>query len=118
MNKYEGTKDINERTFQLAVRIIIMTRSLPNEVASWKISEQIIKSSTSINSNIVQGRAGLSKKDCINHFKIALKEAEETKRWLEMIVAVQLMSLERIHLLIQESTEVIKIIATMIKKLN
>jgi len=62
----------------------------------------VISSSISVNSNIVQARAGISKKDFINHMRIALKEAKETKRWLEMIVAVGLTKNERMELLVNE----------------
>ena len=76
--KYE---DIEERTFKFSVRVVKMVFQLPNNnVATWKIGGQVISSATSINSNIIQARAGVSKKDFTNHMRIALKEAKETKR--------------------------------------
>jgi four helix bundle protein len=107
--------DIDERTFRFAVRVIKMVLRLPNNVATWKIGEQIIKSSTSINSNVVQARSGLSKKDFINHLRISLKEAKETKRWLEMIIAIDLTTEKRMSLLLLESEEIICILVIMIK---
>lgn len=83
-------QDIEERTFNFSVRVIKMVLQLPNNVANWGIGGQVISSATSVNLNIVQARAGISKKDFVNHTRIALKEAKETKRWLEMIVAVGL----------------------------
>lgn len=83
-------QDIEERTFNFSVRVIKMVLQLPNNVANWGIGGQVISSATSVNLNIVQARAGISKKDFVNHTCIALKEAKETKRWLEMIVAVGL----------------------------
>jgi len=111
----EGYEDIDERTFNFAVRVIKMTMKLPNNQPSWVIGKQVIRSSTSVNSNIVHARVGVSRKDFINYYKIALKEAEETKRWLEMIVAAGLMPLGRMELLIQESQEIVKIIVVIIK---
>jgi four helix bundle protein len=111
----ERCEDIDERTFNFAVRVIKMTMELPNNSPSWVIGKQIIRSSTSINSNIVHARVGVSRKDFINYYRIALKEAEETKRWLEMIVAVALTPLERMELLIQENQEIIKIIVVIVK---
>jgi len=78
--------DIDDRTFKFAVRVIKMAASLPDNPTVWKIRGQVTDSATSVNSNIVQARAGVSKKDFINHFRISFKEAVETKRWLEMIV--------------------------------
>lgn len=107
--------DIDERTFQFAVRVVKMVLKLPNNVATWKIGGQVINSSTSINSNIVQARSGVSKKDFINHLSISLKEAKETKRWLEMIVAINLAKKERMNLLLNENEEIICILVKMIK---
>jgi len=93
-----------------------MVLRLPNNnVAAWKIGGQVVSSATSINSNIVQARAGISKKDFTNHMRISLKEAKETKRWLEMIVAVGLALNSKMELLINESEEIICILVTIIK---
>ena len=108
-------QDIDERTFKFAVRVIKMTLQLPNNPPSWIIGKQIIKSSTSINSNVVHARAGVSRKDFINHYRIALKEAKETKKWLEMIVAVNLVKKKRMDLLINENEEIICILVAIIK---
>ena len=111
--KYE---DIEERTFKFSVRVIKMVLRLPNNnVAAWKIGGQVVSSATSINSNIVQARAGITKKDFTNHMRISLKEAKETKRWLEMIVAVGLALNSKMELLINESEEIICILVTIIK---
>lgn len=113
VKKYE---DIEERTFKFSVRVIKMVLQLPkNNIATWKIGGQVISSATSINSNIVQARAGISKKDFTNHMRISLKEAKETKRWLEMIVAIGLASSLRMELLINENEEIICILVVIIK---
>jgi four helix bundle protein len=108
-------QDIDQRTFNFAVRVIKMVRQLPNNVSTWKIGAQVIDSATSINSNIVQARGGLSKKDFTHHLRISLKEARETKRWLKMIVTVGLAPAERMNLLLAENEEIICILVTMIK---
>jgi|GEM_PF-7107225 len=65
--------DIDERTFQLAVRIIGMTRVLPaKEMASWVIGKQVIRSGTSINSNIIHAKSASSNKDLSHYLRIAL----------------------------------------------
>lgn len=111
-----GYQDIEERTFNFSVRVIKMVSQLPNNnVATWKIGGQVVSSATSINSNIIQARAGVSKKDFTNHLRISLKEAKETKRWLEMIVAVGLAPNSRMELLINENEEIICILVAIIK---
>ncbi|MFA6551316.1 MAG: four helix bundle protein [Patescibacteria group bacterium] len=109
--------DIDERTFQFAVRIIGMTRALPTkETVSWILGKQIIRSGTSVNSNIIHAKSATSNKDFCYYLRVALREARETKRWLEMIVAAGLISKERMSFLIKESDEIISILVTSVKK--
>jgi four helix bundle protein len=108
-------KDIDERTFQFAVRVVKMILQLPRNAAAWKIGGQVIDSATSVNSNVVHARAGVSRKDFINHYRIATKEAKETKRWLEMIVAVGLVPMQRMRLLLEENEEIICILVAITK---
>jgi four helix bundle protein len=46
------------------------------------IANQLLKSATSIGANVHEARNAESKADFIHKFKIAAKEAEETKYWL------------------------------------
>jgi len=47
--------------------------------------------------------------------KIARKEAKETSRWMQMIVAAGLTTASRISSLLNENEEIIKIIVTIVK---
>ncbi|MEA5540701.1 four helix bundle protein [Limnoraphis robusta Tam1] len=49
---------------------------------------------------------------------MALKEARETRFWLEVIVEAELVSLEKFKGLTQETEEIIKILVTTLKKLK
>ncbi len=114
--KEKHYQDIEERTFNFACRVIKMVLALPNNPATWVMGKQVIDSSTSINSNVCQARGGVSKKDFINHMKIARKEALETKRWIEMIVASNLATQAKTQSLLNENLEIIKILVSIVKK--
>lgn len=51
------------------------------------MASQILKSGTSIGANTREAQRGVSTKDFKNKFGIALKEADETKYWLEILEA-------------------------------
>lgn len=108
-------QDIEERTFNFATRVIQMVNQLPRCTVTFELGKQIIRSSTSINSNVVQARSGVSKKDFINHMKIARKEAKETKRWIQMIVASGLTTQQKTQSLLDENEEIISILVTIVK---
>ncbi len=108
-------QDIEERTFLFAVRIVKMVNQLPRTSAGWELGKQTVRAGTSINSNIIQARAGLSRADFINHMRIARKEAKETKRWIQMMVAADLINSQRVALILKENEEIIKILVTIVK---
>lgn len=123
MEKQEGGEvseksyqDIEQRTFDFAARVVKMVLQLPNNPATWVIGKQVIDSSTSINSNVGQARSGVSRKDFINHMKIARKEAKETYRWIQMIVASGLTTATKTEPLLKENEEIIKILVSIVKK--
>ncbi|OGZ35300.1 MAG: hypothetical protein A3A94_00200 [Candidatus Portnoybacteria bacterium RIFCSPLOWO2_01_FULL_43_11] len=115
MEEQLKVQDIDKRSFDFAVRVIETVNWLPKSIASYELSKQIIRSSASINSNIVQARSGVSKADFLQHMRVALKEAKETQRWIEMMVATKLISKGETESLLKENIEIIKILVTIIK---
>ncbi|MBJ7879700.1 four helix bundle protein [Gelidibacter salicanalis] len=53
----------------------------------FELASQLLKSGTSIGANSREAQRGVSRKDFKNKFGIALKEADETKYWLEILEA-------------------------------
>ncbi len=67
-----------------AVQIINLVKSLKSNKESI-ISNQIGRSGTSIGANIREAQYAHSKADFISKLQIALKEADETGYWLELL---------------------------------
>lgn len=51
------------------------------------MASQLLRSGTSIGANTREAQRGVGKKDFKNKFGIALKEADETMYWLEILEA-------------------------------
>jgi len=51
----------------------------------WLVTDQLIRSATSIGANVVEAKSSSSKRDYLHFFEIALKSANETKYWLILI---------------------------------
>ena len=62
-----------------------MYKFLTEEKKEYVLSKQLLRSGTSIGANIREGTRGQSKADFISKMSIALKEAEETMYWLELL---------------------------------
>jgi four helix bundle protein len=74
-----------DRSRIFAVSIIRFVHTLPNLPEYKIISDQVIRSSTSIGANVVEAKSASSKKDYINFYTHALKSANETIYWLSLI---------------------------------
>lgn len=75
---------IVEKSFDLA-KMIIRLHAEVVEKKHFQMASQVIRSGTSIGANIREAERAHSKRDFHHKMKIALKEAEETQYWLELI---------------------------------
>lgn len=77
---------IRTKSFQFACEVVIYCDFL-KENRDFELASQLLKSGTSIGANTREAQRGVSTKDFKNKFGIALKEADETKYWLEILEA-------------------------------
>ena len=81
------------KLLELSQKFAIQIISLANTLKANKehsIADQIKRSATSISANIAEGNYPQSKNDMISKFEIALKEANETENWLNIILGANL----------------------------
>ena len=77
--------DLKVRAYTFSIDIIKFLETLPKSRVYWTISDQLLRSATSIGANIVEAKAASSKKDFLKFYIIALKSANETKYWLGLL---------------------------------
>ena len=70
-------------SLQFALDIIVFTE-IPKQAKKFNLANQLFRSGTSIRANIREAQGCESKNDFIHKMKIAYKEAEESKYWLEL----------------------------------
>ena len=80
-SNYKQDNVILNLTFDFSLLIIEYTEVL-NEMNKFVLSNQILKSGTSIGANVKEAQNAESKTDFIHKFKIAAKEADEVEYWL------------------------------------
>jgi four helix bundle protein len=74
---------ILDKTFQFSLEIITFCEILEGN-KKFVVSNQLLKSGTSIGANVVEAQNAESKADFIHKMKIAAKEANETNYWLRI----------------------------------
>jgi four helix bundle protein len=109
--------DLEERTFQFAKEVRVFIKTLEKTIANNEDAKQVIRSSGSIGSNYIEANESLSKKDFVFRLKISRKEAKESIYWLKLIDETNdLINSQLSKKLIQEATELKKILSAIIEK--
>ena len=102
---------------EFAVDIIAIANELRNK-KEYSISDQIKRSGTSISANIAEGNHPQSRADMISKFEIALKEANETENWLNIILRAGFISKERYEPLHNKLVKIKILLISSIKTLK
>lgn len=105
---------IRHRCFFYSKAIVLFVKECKWEPVFYSLFDQLVRSATSIGANVVEGKAGSSKKDWIKFLTIALKSANETKYWLCLIRDTIDVDKNKIQELLNEADEISKIIASII----
>lgn len=71
---------------QFALQIIKVCNQIKSEKKEIVITNQLIRSGTSIGANIREAFYGHSKADFIAKLQIALKECSESEYWIELLL--------------------------------
>ena len=100
-------------SFELAIETIKFTEEL-NDLRKFTISNQILKSGTSIGANVKEAQNAESKSDFIHKLKIAAKEGDELEYWL--FLCSQLDHYPKTEALVNKLTQVKKLLNKIISK--
>lgn len=100
--------DLEERSYTFASNCRQYVGNIDRASARFEDARQLVRSSGSIAANYIEANEALSKKDFAMRMKIARKEAKETILWLRLLQAPDA--------LLQEATELKKILSAIIEK--
>lgn len=106
---------LKDQSFLFAIRIVELNRYLQESKREWVLSKQILRSGTSIGALVREAEFAQSKADFINKMSIALKEANETLYWLELLHASRLIDDERFSCYSESAKSIISILVKSIK---
>ena len=73
---------IKDKSFKFAIEIVQLYKCLTEEKKEYVLSKQMLRSGTSIGTNVIEAQQAQSKRDFLMKMNIALKECSETKYWL------------------------------------
>ena len=106
---------LRDKSFAFALRIVKLYSFLTEEKKEYVLSRQVLKSGTSIGANIREGKNAQSNSDFVSKYSIALKEADETQYWIELIYAAKLIDNDAYESLNNDVNELIALLTSSIK---
>ena len=104
---------IKEKTFEFAKEIVYLYKNLADN-KEFVLSKQILRSGTSIGANVREAEHAQSKADFIHKLSIALKEANETEYWLDLLYETQYMTIEVFQNIKNKIVEILKLLTSII----
>ena len=107
---------IQDLSFNFAVRIVKFYKHLTESKKAYVLSKQILRSGTSIGANVKESIHAQSTADFINKLIIALKEADETEYWLELLHASDIINDSEFNSLSGDAKQIIGTLVKIIKK--
>jgi four helix bundle protein len=100
-------EEFKRRTKQLALRVIRLVQSLPQDPVAQKIGGQLVRAGTSVGANYRAACRARSTADMIAKLKIVEEEADETLYWLELLVESGLVAEAKLAALMKETDEIL-----------
>ncbi len=104
-----------EKSRAFAIRIIMCYKYLSDTHNEYVLSKQLLRCGTSIGANTRESINAQSKMDFINKLNIALKEADETDYWLDLLHTTGYLDEKQYYSLEQDCVELIKLLTSIIK---
>ena len=101
---------------KFALRVIRLYVFLSEERKEYVMSKQIYRSGTSIGANIAESINAQSKADFVSKLSISLKEATETKYWLELLLDSGNISNQQFDSVVNDLNVIIGTLIKTIKK--
>ena len=121
MGDGKGANLIREKAMKFSVRMYHLNEYLIKQ-RKYSVADQVFRSGTSIGANLAEAVRAESYMDFVHKYAIAMKEAEETRYWLELSHRVGLLEDKLYKSLLDDCEELIKlgtsITLTMLRKIK
>ena len=113
-----GYSVLREKSFNFALRIIELYKSLVQHKNEYVISKQLLRSGTAIGALQREAEHAESKADFVHKLSIALKEANETKYWLLLLHESEYLDDSSYESVNEDCLNLIRLLVSIIKRMK
>jgi len=109
---------LKKKSLDFAVRIVNFYKYLCEEKREYVISKQILRCGTSIGANIRESKNAQTDPDYLTKMNIALKEADETQYWLEVLLRSGYINDSEYNSLNEDLRQIIAMLVSTVKTMK
>jgi four helix bundle protein len=106
---------IKFKSFDFALRIVNLYKYLVEVRKEYVLSKQLLRCGTAVGAMIRESEHAESKSDFIHKLSMALKEANETQYWIELLYKSNFIEEKSFQSIQLDITEVLKLLTAIIK---
>ena len=106
---------VMQKSLAFSIRIVNLNKYLCSQKNEYVMSKQICNSGTSIGANIAEAQRAQSTADFVSKMKIALKEANETQYWLQLLRETKYITDKEFSSIHDDLVEILKILTAICK---
>lgn len=105
---------IQVKSYKFAIRTVKLSQYLRDEKKEYVLSKQVLRIGTSIGAMVSESEFAQSKPDFINKLSIALKEANETAYWINLLKDTDYIDAIMFKSLHNDISELLKLLTAII----
>jgi four helix bundle protein len=106
---------VRDKSFEFAIRIVKLSKYLVEQKREFVLSKQLLRSGTAVGALIRESEHAESKADFIHKLSIALKEANETDYWIDLLHKTDYLTSKEHQSIKTDILELIKLLIAIIK---
>lgn len=106
---------LKSKSYEFTILIVKLSQFLVKGKKDFQISNQLLRSGTAIGALIREAEFAQSPKDFVHKLSIALKEANESSYWLDLLKDTEYISQDQYQNIHSLNIELIKLLIASIK---
>lgn len=106
---------IKIKSYGFAIRIVNLYKILVEEKKEYILAKQLLRAGTSIGALVRESEHAESKADFIHKLSVALKEANESEYWLDILYDTKFITSQMHKSITKDNKELLKLLTAIIK---
>ncbi|HEY9189441.1 MAG TPA: four helix bundle protein [Sulfurovum sp.] len=107
-----------DKSYAFSIRAVKLSRYLCDEKKEYILSKQVIRSGTAIGALVSESKFAQSRADFMNKLMIALKEANETQYWINLLHDTDYISKQMFDSLLIDIKEIVSLLVSITKTIK